>query len=212
MLLALGGVERTDAQLLLAWRNTDHAAGQALFERHFTAVARFFANKVSADVDDLVQETFMACLRNRDQLRDPEGFRSWLFGVAYNVLRMYYRRRVRDEARFDPQVSSVHDLAPGPSTWVRERAEERLLLDALRRLPLELQVVLELYYWEQLTSARIAEVVGRPHGTVRSQLRRGREQLREVMTAQASSAGLESQVGDESVEQWARGLREGPAK
>ena len=39
---------------------------------------------------------------------------------------------------------------------MRERDEERLLLDALRRLPVELQTVLELYYWEEMTSATIA--------------------------------------------------------
>jgi RNA polymerase sigma factor (sigma-70 family) len=195
-----------DHELLEAWRGGQREAGEQLFERYFDRVARFFVNKVRADVDDLVQETFVHCVRSRDNVRDGDAFRSFLFGVAYNVLRMHFRGTRMHDARFDPAIESAHDLAPGPSTWLRGRAEETLLLEGLRRLPLELQTVLELFYWEDMTSAAIAEVVALPHGTVRSRLRRGRELLRaELEQLSTSSELLDSTLGN--LDGWAAGLR-----
>jgi len=51
-----------DLVMLDRWRAGDSAAGNALFHRHFEAVYRFFERKTDGDIDDLVQETFLACL------------------------------------------------------------------------------------------------------------------------------------------------------
>jgi RNA polymerase sigma-70 factor (ECF subfamily) len=154
-----------DAELLEAWRQGDGAAGSELFERHYPAIVRFFANKVAGDPADLIQETFEACVSGRDRMREGGGFSAYLFGVAYNVLRRHYERSRKQGERFDPGTASAADLSPGPSTMVGQRDEHRLLLAALRRIPLEQQVVLELFYWEGMTSATIAEVLDTPHGS-----------------------------------------------
>ncbi|MCA9710194.1 MAG: sigma-70 family RNA polymerase sigma factor [Myxococcales bacterium] len=168
---------RGDAELLEAWRQGDRAAGSELFERHYAAVVRFFANKVSGDPADLIQETFEACVKGRDRLNDDAGFVRYLFGVAYNVLRRHYERNRKHDQRFDPGTESTADLSPGPATMMARRDEHRLLLAALRRIPLAHQVVLELFYWEGMTSATIAEVLDTPHGTIRTRLRRARQEV-----------------------------------
>ena len=77
--------------------------------------------------------------------------------------------------------SSIVDLAPGLSTIAIQRAEQRLLVEALQRLPLDLQMAIELYYWEELSVAELAEALEVPAGTVKSRLHRARELLREEM-------------------------------
>ena len=145
----------SDPELLAAWRDGDARAGQELFGRYFEPVSRFFANKLLDDRDDLVQETFEACVRGRDRLRDDASFRAYLFSVAFNVLKAYFRRKRSQDHRMgaavDELASSLHDLAPGPSTIVGAVQQEQLLLEALRRIPMELQVVLEMRYWEERT-------------------------------------------------------------
>ena len=101
-----------------------------------------------------------------------------------------FRAQRRDLEPFDPQVMSARDLSPGQSTLLAQHREQRLLLEALRTVPLDVQVLLELFYWEDLTSAEIAEVMGAPHGTIRSRLRRARELLRERLEQLASSPEL----------------------
>ena len=168
---------RDDVELLEAWREGDERAGRALFERYFDPVERFFAVRVGGDVDDLVQQTFEACVGGRDRVRDGSSFRGYVFGVAYNVLRAHFRARRRAAA-----ITVGHDTLPGnrpgPSTWMRAREDEELLQEGLRQLPRPLRSALELHYFEGLPAADIARILLLPEGTVRSRLRRGRSLLR----------------------------------
>ncbi|MEX1368723.1 MAG: sigma-70 family RNA polymerase sigma factor [Nannocystaceae bacterium] len=199
---------RDDLELLSAWREGDREAGGQLFDRYFAAIRRFFRSKVGDDYEELVQRTFARCVESQAGFRGEGKFRSYLFGIAANVLRAHLRDVVRHGQRFDPEASSVADLdLPGPSTALGARREHQVLLEALRRLPLDDQIVLELFYWEQMTSSEIAQVLALPHGTVRSRLRLARDRLRgHVDELARSPAELESLVG--GLERWAVGLRD----
>src|SRR5262245_4038675 len=77
----------TDDELLAAWRAGDRRAGEQLFDRHFKALTRFFRNKVTEGMDDLIQQTVLGLLEGKHEFRGEGSFRSFVFGVAYNVLR-----------------------------------------------------------------------------------------------------------------------------
>ena len=197
-----------DAALLERWRAGDQLAGEELFERYYEPVERFFLNKLSDQVNDLVQETFIACPEGRDRLQDARKFRSYLFTVAHNVLYGFFRRKqASDGQQLDLEDQSVFDLAPGPSTIAVRNSEERLLLEGLRRIPLPYQVLLELFYWENMTSADIAEVLDLPAGTVRSRMRKARTLLeRALARLETSPEKLHTTVS--GLDDWARQLRE----
>lgn len=172
-----------DAALFAAWQAGDRTAGEALIERHFDAVERFFATKVGDGGEDLVQRTFLGCAEASGRYRGEGSFRSFLFGIARNVLLEYIRGRARHGvAPNDLSQSAIADLAPGVSTLANHRAEQRLLVSALQRLPLELQVLLELYYWEELGVDELAAVLEVPAGTIKSRLHRARTLLAEAMS------------------------------
>ncbi|WP_428265633.1 RNA polymerase sigma factor [Haliangium sp.] len=196
----------TDADEVHAWRAGDEAAGEALFERYYDGVARFFYNKVGEQAADLIQRTFLACLEGLERLEDPERFRSYLFGIAHNQLRKFYRNKHRDAGKLDFNLTSVHDLAPTPSRLIANRQEERLLLEGLRRIPLDYQVALELFYWEGMSAAEIGEVVGIPLGTAKTRLRRARQLLRDELAQIAASPELLRTTLD-GLDGWAQGLR-----
>lgn len=170
-------MHRDDKQLLLAWRQGDLSAGQALFLRHYDSIERFFINKVSAECGDLVQQTFIKCVESKEQIRDDSKFRSWLFGVARNVLREYYRQKSKGRPHVDLDELSVADLAPGASTLLSAHRVQKLLLQALRQIPLKYQILLELHYWERMSIADMAEVLDLPHGTVKSRMYAARRAL-----------------------------------
>ncbi len=87
------------------------------------------------------------------------------------------------------------------------REEQKLLLSALRALPLDLQITVELHYWEHLTTAEVGQVLEVPPGTVKWRLSRARELLKAKIQELASSRALsESTVGN--LEHWARSLQE----
>lgn len=196
-----------DLELAKRWRDGDDQAGSVLFERYYDSIECFFRNKVDAGLEDLLQKTFLLALEGRDRFRGASSYRTYLFGVAYNVLRDHYRAAKRERAQVDFGHDSVADLAPGASTWLRGIEERALLLRALRSIPLDDQVVLELYYWEQMDGQTIAAVLGLPHGTVRSRIRLGKEKLRRALEAAASSqAELDDTLTN--LDEWARELRE----
>lgn len=203
----MAGSEIDDAALLESWRGGDKRAGSALFARHYARVHRFFRNKVNAaDLGDLIQSTFLACVEGRERYAGTGSLPSYLLGIAYRLLCRHYRAKRRERAHIDFASVSAADLAPSPSQVIVERREQRLLLRALRAIPLEFQAILELVYWEELTAGECAEVLGIPLGTAKSRIRRGRLLLHERIEALASSpAVLESTLG--GLDQWAKQLR-----
>lgn len=195
----------TDFELLDAWRAGDRDAGNQLFERYFDAICRFFANKVHHQIDDLIQKTFLGCVEGRDRFQKQASFRTYLFAVANNVLRAHFRQK-RPDSDFDPGESSADDFTPSPSTIFALQQEQRLLLEALRRIPLDYQLVLELYYWEDMAAPELAQILSIPEGTVRSRLRRAKEALADKMASLAKSPELlRTTLSD--LEKWVRSLR-----
>lgn len=162
--------------LLRRWREGSEEAGAELFERHFASVHRFFSNKCSARMDDLIQETFVRCLEGN--FRGDSKFRTYLFGVATNVLYEEIRQRAKLDRHSDVGLSSVLDTALSPSGFAAQRQQWDLLASALTRIPVEQQLAIEMHYLEGLTGPEIAEALGVSEGTVRSRLRRGLERVR----------------------------------
>ncbi|MBK7828960.1 sigma-70 family RNA polymerase sigma factor [Nannocystis sp.] len=170
-----------DLALLAAWQAGDARAGDALARHYGPHVRRFFADKVrDFEVDDLVQQTWEAMVQARDRLGGgPDGiasFRAYLYGAARLVLFGHFRR-LRKAQQFDPGVSSLEDLAPSPSAQISAYAKLERLAAALRKLPLDQQILLELRYAHEMTSAEIATAHGIPQGTAKSRLRVARQRL-----------------------------------
>ena len=199
---------RTDRELLVAWRDGDRDAGSELFERHFAELYRFFRNKADDGVDDLIQQTLLACLKGLDRFREDASFRTWIFAIARNELYDHWRARQRRDDVADIGEISVADLGTTPSQALARRREHQLLLTALRGIPLDLQVALELYYWEGLDGPELAEVLGVPEGTARSRLRRGKEAL---SLRFAALRGGDATVSVAELDAWAAEVRAGIA-
>ena len=171
-----------DTALLEAWRDGDDDAGRTLLARHFNGLCRFFRSKVDRDVDDLIQSTMLVAVRYADRLREARSFRAYLFSIARTQLYDHLSARQQRD-RIDFGVTSLRELGTSPSVIAAQRHESAMLIEALRELPADQQIALELHYWEDLTYAEIAEVLGVHRDTIKRRLSRGREALRERLAA-----------------------------
>ena len=123
-----------------------------------------------SDTEDAVQETFLRLLREDDPLTEGEHLRAWLIVTARNVCRDELRRFRRRELSLD-EARDVAASAP----------EIDETLTAVRSLPEKYRLPIYLFYYEELTTAQIAAALNRRESTVRSDLRRGREKLRQKL-------------------------------
>lgn len=182
--------DATDPELVLLarWREGDRDAGQALLTTHFAALHRFFRGKLPGDVQDLVQRTLLDVVERRDALPEHVSLRAYLFAVARHRLIDHLRAQAVRGVVVDPACTSIAALVTSPSAAVGRDEEQLQLAAAMRELPIDLQITLELAYWEGLRGPEIAEVLGIGAATVRSRLTRARTALRERLAVLDRSA------------------------
>jgi RNA polymerase sigma-70 factor (ECF subfamily) len=188
-----------DLALLERWRAGDKPAGEELFRRHFPDIFRFFDGKVSGRAEDLTQQTFLECVRSRDNFRAESTFRTYLFGIAWNELRRHLRRELRNE-NLDFEVSSLDQLSSrftSPSSVADRVQQSKRVQRALAQLPVAQQILLEYHYWHELKADALGEIFSVPPGTIRVRLLRARNALRrtlEGVPASASESGEEDSL------------------
>jgi RNA polymerase sigma-70 factor (ECF subfamily) len=196
----------SDAALLHGWAAGDAGAGATLFRRYYDGLFRFLRNKVDGEIEDLIQTTMLACLESVHRFEQASSFKTFLYGIARHKLYHHYRRLARGDAA-DPGATPVEAMSESPSRVLARREEERVLLVALRSIPLTYQITLELHYWEAMSVAEIGEVLQEPPGTIKSRLHRGRRLLRDEIERLASTSEVAaSTLGNLS--RWAAGVRD----
>jgi RNA polymerase sigma-70 factor (ECF subfamily) len=175
----MGGEMDSDLGLLGQWRAGDRQAGQDLFSRHFKPVYRFFEHKVGGEADELVQRTFLHCVRARDQFLGQSSFRTYLFAIARRELYGYLREKARTpQVDIDFDTTSIGQILTSPSGRLDRARQIDRLREALRTLPAEQQLLLELHYWHELDAAALGEIFDAEPGTIRVRLVRARKALR----------------------------------
>jgi len=157
------------------------AGSQAAFARlvaiHEKPLRGFLRKSGWIDADDIAQEAFVAAWAGLPSLRADEGFRAWLYGVAWRKAlsqrRGAQRAAARDEAWRGEQELEVAAVVG---------TEDRLALEAaLATLPEDQRACVTLCMGQGWSHAEVAEGLGLPLGTVKSHVTRGRERLLAVM-------------------------------
>ncbi len=199
-----------DFELLEAWRAGDSNAGSELLRRYFDSLYRFFSSKIDDEVEDLIQLTLLACVRYQKKLEGVESFRGYLFTVARNELYRHLRRRAKRDV-VDFGDTSVIALGISPTSVVARRQQQQRLVAGLRTLPVELQMLIELHYWEGLSTSELAVVVGAPQGTIKSRLRRARTLLAQALRS-AEGAIDEALTNRDVLGSWVEAIRDAKRK
>jgi RNA polymerase sigma-70 factor (ECF subfamily) len=171
------GSEDSDEQLMLAFARGASGAFSKLFERYKQPLFGFFRRRVAdpAHAEELAQETFLAVLRGASRYQATALFRTWLYAIAFKILRAH-RRKAAFRATFLGGPAEIPDPAAAGSLDVEVMVRQAVgTLDAVDR------EVLLLREFEQLSYAEIASILGLPLNTVRSRLFRARLALHAVL-------------------------------
>jgi RNA polymerase sigma factor (sigma-70 family) len=166
-------------------RITDPRAFEVAFGVHFPPVYRFIARRVGAALaEDLAAETFAVAYRRRAEYEPGRGsLRSWLYGIANNLVRNHWRAE-QHLLLLDARVLPEADLSADPDV-IDQRVTAALLAPrlatALSQLGADQREVLLLHAWAELSHDEIAAALQIAPGTARSRLSRARAVLREQL-------------------------------
>jgi RNA polymerase sigma-70 factor (ECF subfamily) len=112
------------------------------------------------DAEDVWQETEIAAVRHRDQLREIEKLRGWVYAIAKNCAKEALRKRLPAGDDADDLDDAVEALARGPKTWWRRTTNKSTLRDLIDELPLDLKTLVVLRLDRELDWEEVAEVLG----------------------------------------------------
>jgi RNA polymerase sigma-70 factor (ECF subfamily) len=165
---------RSDEDLMAAVACGDESALTALIDRYAASVHAYLLRHSGnrEDADDLLQETWVRVARSAKRFDTTRRFRSWIYGIATNLARDLFRRRMTKER-------ALRDLSTHPpADSGADSAERRELRERIAELPENMRAVLLLRYYEGMSEAEMAEVLNVPHGTVKSRLHAALGKLR----------------------------------
>jgi RNA polymerase sigma-70 factor (ECF subfamily) len=170
--------DMSDAGLVAACAAEDRTARALLFERHVDSIHRFVSRMRGSDadvVDDLVQATFIRAFQGAARFHGTSA-RSWLYGIAANVVREHARKEIRRKRA----MSVVADEMPR-TTQTRDAHLLAKLPAAIDALPHELRAAFVIVDLEGEKGCDAAAALGIPEGTLWRRLFHARMALRKAI-------------------------------
>ena len=122
------------------------------------------------DAEEVLQDTMVQYLKKRPVIQSAEKEKAWLLCVASNLCKNKFKYN---------KIRAADELS---DTLVREERQDlSFVWDAVKQLPPKYRAVIHLFYYEGYQTNQIAEVMNRKESTIRSDLRRGRESLKNIL-------------------------------
>lgn len=125
------------------------------------------------DVQDAIQDAILKAYSSLDQLKDRRKLKAWLMKILLNVS--------YDIARKRKITVNIEDIEDGVVTSKSDQTDSILLRDLVMRLKPPYRTVVILFYYQDFSIKEISDITGSNLSTVKKQLQRAREQLKEMI-------------------------------
>jgi len=186
-----------DEALVRAAQLGDRSAFGALYSRYARMVHGILLCRVPrAAVEDLVQDVFLQALPGLGSLRDVSRFPGWLAAIARNRAMDFHRHSHTHDEFNEESAEDGRNTTPANRHIPHTNVEAQAVLNAILSLPEAYREPLILRLVEGMTGPEIAARTGLTHGSVRVNLHRGMQQLREILGHKATQAALSASSGD----------------
>jgi RNA polymerase sigma-70 factor (ECF subfamily) len=175
-----GGRVNSDQQLAARIRSGDGEALAQLVERYHGPLVGYLYRMTggqAALADDLCQETFVRVLKGITGYRGGSSVKTWLYSIATNLARDYFRSASTRRDRPLMDVERLPDDGDLEHTVI-DAQDAVLIVRALAELPEHQRETIVLRFYQDLSLADIAEVLNVPTGTVKSRLSLGLQRLK----------------------------------
>jgi RNA polymerase sigma factor (sigma-70 family) len=177
----------TDEQLIQEINNGSQAAMEVLTKRYYKQIYAYIYRKTSNThmAYDLTQDVFIKMIRNISTYANGGSFSSWLYTIAVNICRDYYRsaayRRTAATSVLEDHASQLASNAEGIAYIFENKETRKQLKEAIGQLPETQSEAILLKYYHDLKIREIASVTGANENTVKARLRQGLGKLKTML-------------------------------
>lgn len=156
----------------------EQITAEAAIDRYADMVYRLALSQMknTTDADDLFQEVFVRLVSHIQDLESWEHVKAWLIRVTINCAKKHYDQYWHKNVDYIEEPERLADEGGG-----YELPEEHPVRAAVHKLPPKYRLVIHLYYFEERTVMEIAQLTDQKETTVKSQMRRAREMLKELV-------------------------------
>jgi RNA polymerase sigma-70 factor (ECF subfamily) len=179
-----------DHQLMARMAAKDQGALRTLLQRHQARVFRFIQRRVKneAVAEELTNEVFMDAWRNAASFEGRSSASTWLLTIAGNRAISSLRKR-REEAWDDDKAGELADGEDTPDIVAQKADKGAVMRRCLDGLTDEHREIIDLVYYQEMSVAEVAEIVGIPEATVKTRLFYARKKLAEILKANGIDRG-----------------------
>ncbi len=172
----------TESQLVERCRQGDRDAQRELYAQTCDRIYRLLLKMThnQEDASDLTQGTYIRVFQNIDQFDGASRVATWVYRVAVNEALQFLRQEKRRGRR---EMEARQDIVVNSATAISNAKLD--VADALARLSGDERALIVLRYFEGLSYAEMADVLGKPSGTIGSELNRTRRKLRDILAPEA---------------------------
>lgn len=177
------GIHTEEAALIEAAKTGDQEAFRQIVERYQGAVYNLAYRMLGTpeEAEDAAQEIFVRIYRQLGRYDMERKFSTWTLAIATNYCIDQLRRRRMQFVPLENIIPWARARESGPEGEALSSESRDEMQRLLKRLPEKYRAPLVLRYWEELSCAEIAEILGVPEGTIKTQIHRARKQLGKML-------------------------------
>jgi len=189
-------MDKTDDELVLLFKNGSNEAFEQLVFRYKNSLYQYILSMVQDEgaAGDLFQEVFLSFFRHVATYKTQGKFKSWLFLTARNKVFNYTRDQKKNTSldQTDEEGNAfLHETLPDGEPHLLEvlsgKETEEMIRKATEQLPPRQREVI--YLRQYLSFKEMAELLGRPIGTVLADCHRGVQKMQQILMAQLDAQG-----------------------
>jgi len=156
----------------------------------FTICCRVFENREEAE--DIAQESFIKCFQSLKQFKGESKFSSWLYTITYNTCMNHLKYKKRQTSVEDIANIADHEIIEQDQIFAKleQKEQTNLIQQALSKLELDEQMIIQLYYYEELPIKEISNILSLKMENIKIKLFRSRKKLFNILSLHSQCSTL----------------------
>lgn len=181
-------MEQDDKQLIKNFLADDESAFEVLVKKYLKPIFNFLfqMTRDKSVAEDLTQITFVKAWKNIRRFDQKKSFKTWLYTIAKNSAYDYFKKKktipfsnfVDEEG--NSKLENITDGEIFPEEILMKKDAEKEMAEKLEKIPEHYQLILNMRHKDDFSFSEIAEILGQPYNTVKSQHNRALASLKKV--------------------------------